>query len=120
MTAADVHDLSARVREVMLEALYEISPKVASKSEKVVTEKVFTDKVTKEQEQSSTPLELVSSLVPTSIGVIPSSVEEALSSVGSTSSLASSSDSVGQRSGREDGAETEEDEEMVLVGRPKK
>jgi len=116
LTVADVHDLSARVREVMLEALYELSPKAPS--EKTSKLEVVAEKVTEQQQEPSIPLESVASLAPISIGVVPSSVEAALSSVGSTSSLASSSFSVGQRSGREDDVETE-DEEIVLVGRPK-
>jgi lysophosphatidate acyltransferase len=123
MTTADVPDFAAHVREMMLEALHEMSPsgKTSKPIGQVVSEKVSTDKVSKQEEEPpSTPLEYIGSVVSPSIGVIPSSVEGALSSVGSTSSLASSSVSVGQRSGREDGTETEEDDEMVLVGRPKK
>ena len=121
MTAADVQDLAAHARELMVEALYEMSSseKISKPpAAQVVTEKVSTDKVMEREEEPSTPLESLTSVVP-SIGAIPSSAEAALSSVGSTSSLASSSVSVGQRSGRGDGTETEEDDEMVLVGRPK-
>ena len=121
MTSADVQDLAAHARELMLEALYEMSPseKISKPPiARVITEKVSTDKVMEQEEEPSTPLESPTSVVPL-IGAIPSSAEAALSSVGSTSSLASSSDSVGQRSGRGDGTETEEDDEMVLVGRPK-
>ena len=96
----------------MLEALHEMSPSEKTPKRpvtRVVNEEVSTDKIARQEREPSPP----------SIGIIPSSVEAALSTVGSTSSLSSSSVSVGQRSGRGDGTETEEDEEMVFVGRPK-
>jgi len=119
MTSADVQDFATHVRELMLEALCGMASKPPVT--RVVNEKVSTDKITKQEEEPSPSLESVMSVVSPSesMGVIPSPVEAALSSVGSTSSLASSSVSVGQRSGRGYGTETEEDEEMVLVGRPK-
>lgn len=99
----------------MLEALVEISPKVSS--EKSPTpEPIETEK--DEAKQEPTPVESVESFSPP-IVVVPSSAEAAPSSFSSTSSLASSSVSVSQRSGREDGADTE-DEEIVFVGRPQK
>lgn len=115
LTAADVHDISAHVRGVMLEALYEISRKDLSEktSESRIVEQAVTstdNKVVNQKEDSSSVLESIAS---PSIGVVPIPVETALSS-DSVSSLASSSVSVGR-----DEAETEEDDEMVLVGRPK-
>src|SRR5258705_8010122 len=78
MSTADVQDFVAHVRGVMLEALYEMSPKVSSEkdfqSEAVVTEKVSTDNHQKES-SIATPPESGASLVLPSIGVTATSIE---------------------------------------------
>ena len=130
MTTADVHIAAERVRQAMLETLREISPKAPS-SEKVIesatpqrpsvseTPQQGTAASTSpsENDPASTPLESVACPIAPSIEAVPSSVGAALTSTDSSSSLASSSVSV--RRSKEDGAETEEDEGMVLVGRPR-
>jgi len=129
MTTADVHIAAERVRQAMLETLREISPKAPS-AEKVESatpqrpsvsenpqQRTAASTSPSENDPASTPLESVACPIAPSIEAVPSSVGAALTSTDSSSSLASSSVSV--RRSKEDGAETEEDEGMVLVGRPR-
>jgi lysophosphatidate acyltransferase len=117
LTAADVGILSTSVREQMLVALREISSHAAIPSGQDVD--------LKEQLQDSPSLEptleSAAPMVSPSGEVVPDSVEAALRTQGSSSSIASSAvSSVGRTklSSSENGTETEEDEGMILVGRP--
>ena len=129
MTTADVHTVAERVHQVMFETLREISPKVPASEKDIETttshrssvsenteEGIATSSSSSEKDLASAPLDSVACPIPPSIELLPSSVGTALTPTDSSSSLASSSISI--RRGKEDGAETEEDEGMVLVGRP--
>jgi len=128
LTAADVGILSTSVREQMLVALREISSHAAIPSGQ---EEKMVDLT--EQLQDSRSLESTSEpaapMLPPSSDVVPDSVEAALRAQGSSSSIASSAvssvvSSAVSSAGRikpsssENGTETEEDEGMILVGRP--
>ena len=130
MATADVHILANRVRDTMLATLYDISPEVSSeKSIDPVQANpiVFSEKLQKEATPPPSPSEQKSELIPPldtpeplvapSIGMSPYSVDSTLMSTGSSSSLTCSSTST---RGKEDGTETEEDGDMILVGRPPK
>jgi len=117
LTAADVSTLAIRVRDQMLAALRDISVKVPPG----------------QQEKAEDPLHVSVQPIPTplTVPVTTASVADISSagldaaleaSRGSKESLASSSSSNSQSiqkyEGSENGTETEEDEGMVLVGRP--
>ncbi|RXW25460.1 hypothetical protein EST38_g423 [Candolleomyces aberdarensis] len=106
LTSKDAGELSVRVREQMLETLHEISTHAVKPA---ASEKV--------QEPVQEPLvapEVISEPV-----VEPASPSTS-SAFGVSSSTASIVSSLSSRSSRasENGAETEEDEGMILVGRP--
>ncbi|KAF8165679.1 hypothetical protein B0H34DRAFT_647462 [Crassisporium funariophilum] len=121
LSAADVGTLATRVRDQMLETLRDISEKVPSGKRSSHPESQSAA-----PRDSSTPLDNAASLLGSSSGVIPDSAEAVLETKGSSSSLASSSFSSEPSHNRrkmsssttENGAETEEDEGMILVGRP--
>jgi hypothetical protein len=124
----DVHILADRVRDAMLATLHDISPEGPSTDPVQANPVVFSEKSQKEatppppspSEQKSElipPLDTPEPLVAPSIGISPYSVDSTLISTGSSSSLACSSVST---RGKEDGTETEEDGDMILVGRPPK
>ncbi|CAA7259911.1 unnamed protein product [Cyclocybe aegerita] len=109
LTPADVGSLSTRVRDVMLEALREISPKVPSESSSKAAAS------NPQEEKVREPAEPVADLL------LPTSpVPNTLTKKSSSSSIASSAASsvVRNTNSSENGTETEEDEGMVLVGRP--
>ncbi len=131
MATADVHVLADRVRDAMLATLYDISSEVPSEKsiDHVEANPVaFSEELQKEAtpppasppEQKSElipPLDTLEPLVAPSIGSSPYSIDSTLMSTGSSSSLSCSSISM---RGKEDGTETEEDGDMILVGRPPK
>jgi len=107
LTPADVPALITRVRDQMLAALREISVEVPSSGSTVI------------------PRDLLKPTVSTREAVTPSPTPQAVISAlheanrGSSVSIASSTESSPSRIGMSDtGGETEEDEGMILVGRP--
>ena len=109
LTSKDAGELSVRVREQMVETLHEISTHTTRPT---VTEKV----------QEPLSVEQKPFVVPETVIEPVSPVTSSASALGVSSSTASIVSSVSSRSSRasENGAETEEDEGMVLVGRPSK
>ncbi|PPQ87022.1 hypothetical protein CVT24_002671 [Panaeolus cyanescens] len=109
LTIADVGSLTTRVHDAMLESLLALEAPPTEKPSQTTTV---------EPSPSSDPLEAAANVVAPS----PSTqevLEVELQSKGSSSSLASSSvSSAFRKSSSEQGAETEEDEGMILVGRP--
>lgn len=115
LSAADVPELANRVRDQMLAVLREISVKVPSGSSQK-TEDTSRDYPEPAPEESAVPIFDPSERVsPTHV---PEPILEA--SNGSSASIASSSTSSHnwKSEASENGAETEEDEGMILVGRP--
>lgn len=129
LTAKDVPDLAAKVRNQMIDALRDISVKVPAEK--------TTDVSPSGAEEAQDPLPSITmssdgpSLSPTpspgpsdrdgQISPPPETsraIDQGLTSArqGSTASIASSS--TGVRTASENGTETEEDEGMILVGRP--
>ncbi|KAF5321356.1 hypothetical protein D9619_000549 [Psilocybe cf. subviscida] len=126
LTVADVGNLATSVREQMMAALIKISPGAVAPSSA--------------SESSSTPTTTTSSsMAPPALSKSsaaeasspvrksePEPIQQAVDTVasvaldsrGSSSSLASSSASQLRATGSSEGAETEEDEGMILVGRP--
>lgn len=125
LTAADVTALSVRVREMMVEALREISVPVATASsapsEKSPLPEAPSQMTAESQPQEKEPLSVLPS---------PASVTEAgpdaTSPLSDSRSESRASTNVSEefsapssrQEGSEAGVETEEDEGMVLVGRP--
>jgi lysophosphatidate acyltransferase len=107
---SDVGQLSTRVHDVMLEALRDLSSPSTEKR---------TPPASQEPSAGSGPLESAADLLAPSTPA-QETIEMELQSKGSSSSLASSSVSsaFNRKSSSEKGAETEEDEGMILVGRP--
>ncbi|PPQ92732.1 hypothetical protein CVT25_015699 [Psilocybe cyanescens] len=117
LAASDAGKLSTHVRDVMLEALRDISSSVPSKKDASAPEKP-TSQDPNTPESRSGPLESAADTI-----VAASEQTESLISKnsGSSSSIASSSNSASDRRKAnlsEAGTETEEDEGMILVGRP--
>jgi lysophosphatidate acyltransferase len=113
LTAADVNDLAIRVRDQMLEVLRDISVTVPSKqqaakslvpsSHSTSSDPISTSKVTSDAEVK------IAIITP-----VPGTLETSVDTESSTGSETSNR----RMEGSENGAETEEDEGMVLVGRP--
>ncbi|KAI0346911.1 1-acylglycerol-3-phosphate O [Trametopsis cervina] len=119
LTAADVGDLAVRVREMMVEALREISVPVSSTSEsqKAAPGPVpsqFSPPPTEQQEHLSRILPSVTDAGPD----LTLSRSESRASTNFSEDISSPTSSRHGLEGSEAGAETEEDEGMVLVGRP--
>jgi len=119
VTAADVNDFSARVREIMVEALREISgpehPSSDTKSSKSLP--AFAEPPPSFQQQQHTDPLIATAPSPIELESQPESRSE---SRASTSLMSEPSSPALSRHGEsENGVETEEDEGMVLVGRPK-
>lgn len=113
LTAADVTALSARIREMMVETLREISPPVPGQKAAESTEEPAIEK--KEPLSALTSLPSVVEAGPDTTPESPHSrAESRASTYGSEDFSASSS----RHEGSEAGMDTEEDEGMVLVGRP--
>jgi lysophosphatidate acyltransferase len=109
LTSKDAGELSIRVREQMVETLHEISTHA--------TRPTVTEKMQEPMSVEQKPLVAA----PESVIEPTSPATSSASALGISSSSASIVSSVSSRSsGRasENGAETEEDEGMVLVGRP--
>jgi len=123
LTAADVPALASRVRDQMLEALREISVRIPSGQSlsSAVTPRDTTDGKNPLFADSTSPEPPTEEAPPSTAPSSPFSAEGVLeASMGSSSSLAMSefSSSRSKYGASENGAETEEDEGMVLVGRP--
>lgn len=125
LAITEVGSLATRVREQMLVSLHEISRKVAAEKDASTTAgsqhstlKSRDSSESKTTEPGAETIEPIAALV--SSGPSSPSVEALLGTkTGSSSSLASSSVSELRKTGSsEAGTETEEDEGMVLVGRP--
>lgn len=106
LTAADVGTLSTNIRDQMLGTLHEISGKLDSEADSHLHQAASPDVPS----DSGPVIELSAPVISTE----PESLPDV---AGSSSSLASSSDS-SRRRASEAGTETEEDEGMILVGRP--
>lgn len=112
LTPADVGSLATRVRDQMLETLREISPvPVEHHQIKEEPEDEARDQPT-DFESQKPQMVAASPIIATILG--PTIIDAASSSVSLASSTASSSEQ--WKSGSEAG--TEEDEGMILVGRP--
>ncbi|PSR73428.1 hypothetical protein PHLCEN_2v10720 [Hermanssonia centrifuga] len=127
MTTADVGALAARVREMMVEALREISPPVPSTipSEKPSTTAPETSAKTSvvttaepKQPKSTEPLAAVPSPILPTPDIAPVSMPESRSESRASTSASDDFSSASRQEESETGVETEEDEGMVLVGRP--
>ncbi|KDR84083.1 hypothetical protein GALMADRAFT_236727 [Galerina marginata CBS 339.88] len=120
LTAGDVGSLASRVRSQMLEALHDLAGNGSSEKYSVQPK----DTSSKSSESGDGPLESTAALLSPSIGVGSESLDGLLQKKGSSSSIASSAVSAsvsatGQvQTASEAGTETEEDEGMILVGRP--
>jgi len=114
LTASDVGALSARIRESMVETLHEISVPTPSPSDKSPqSEKPITLAEIREQQGAN---------VLPSLQEIPSvSQPESRSESRASTNVSEepSSPALSRMADSENGVETEEDEGMVLVGRPK-
>jgi lysophosphatidate acyltransferase len=109
LTAADVGDLATRTREQMLQALRDISDPTDSQPLTPQGKGAISASQTKDvREQTPTPN--LPTIDTTSVKLTRESDIEAEPSTPSVSSS--------RRDGSENGGETEEDEGMVLVGRP--
>ncbi|KAF6762066.1 1-acylglycerol-3-phosphate O-acyltransferase [Ephemerocybe angulata] len=104
LTSADIGQLAISVREQMVETLHEISSHATPPSAKKEPTPVPQPQVAFSEKPPASPT--------------PSSQSSALGVSASTTSLASSTSTVSTRRSSENGAETEEDEGMILVGRP--
>lgn len=107
-TVADIGLLSKRVQEHMVAALCEISPHA--------TAKASPRQETPKPAPQSEPLEAAAPLLAPSIPAAGESLEAKANS--STNSSRASSSERRKMSSSEAGTETEEDEGMILVGRP--
>lgn len=116
LTPADVGSLTTRVRDQMLEALREISPKVPVEHHQIKEEPEdeARDQQPTDFESQKPQVVAASPIIATILG--PTIIDAASSSVSLASSTASSSEQ--WKSGSEAGTETEEDDGMILVGRP--
>jgi len=110
LSAEDVNDLATRVRNQMIEVLVEISAKVPSEKQEA-KESQFSPLLTP---TDPVPPTVVSRGEITTTTLVPGGVETG----GETESSTGSETSNLRREGSENGMETEEDEGMVLVGRP--
>ena len=114
LTPADVGSLTTRVRDQMLEALREISP-VPVEHHQIKEEPEDEARDQPSDFESHKPqMGAASPIIATILG--PTIIDGASSSVSLASSTASSSEQ--WKSASEAGTETEEDEGMILVGRP--
>jgi lysophosphatidate acyltransferase len=118
LTSADASELANRVRDQMLVALRDISRPGAESARNLPGPVPATQKTSKELSRESTP-----TTGSVSASGTPSGQTQGLDvdSVASLSQRVKSEGSVGSHSTQsvsENGAETEEDEGMVLVGRP--
>ena len=128
LAVSDVGSLATRVRDQMMEALRDISRKPPAESEEEKSHAEPKKSSLSASSEAAEPLEPAASLLESaSIAIEPSSVDGILQSKGSSSSIASSSVSAAASVSTSDrrrpslseaGTETEEDEGMVLVGRP--
>lgn len=119
LTAADVGTLADRVRNQMLDALRDISVKLESKD----FHKNFRQEQVASRDSSESGPQLESTNLTTltsGTGIELESIETIPDVTGSCSSSASSLTSSHRRTldAHETGAETEEDDGMILVGRP--
>ena len=124
LTAADVNALSVRVREMMVEALREISVPVSTpaSTKPPLPEQTHTSEPPAEQKlQEKEPLSAAPSLTsvaeagPDATPAQPQSRSESRASTNVSEEFSAPSS---RQEGSEAGMETEEDEGMVLVGRP--
>lgn len=110
LTTADVGDLAARTREQMVKALRDISERVDSQPRTPPENEAIPSPQTRDiREQTPTPD--LSTFDTASLALSRGSDTDPEPSTPSVSS--------GRRDGSENGVETEEDEGMVLVGRPR-
>lgn len=116
LSAADVGTLSTRVRDQMVDTLRDISGKLDSKNQ---SEGSHFRQDAPRDAPSDSPLE---STIPTTLSpVIGVELESSETKLDVDETSASSSTSSSRRrtlDGSEAGTETEEDEGMILVGRP--
>ena len=126
LTAADIPDLAVRVHDQMVAALREISVPVASpnvpsesKSSPIPSDKPNETPrdILSAQAASALPAEPEPAQPVESLPQIPSRSESRASTQASEDTGSSPAQS--RRSGSDNGTETEEDDGMVLVGRPK-
>jgi lysophosphatidate acyltransferase len=114
LSTADVGTLATRVRDQMLDTIRDLFAKLDSEQPE--------DSHQKEESASrdSGPIEsTMSTTLSPGIGIDLESLETIPDITGSSSSLASSASSHQRtRDANETGAETEEDDGMILVGRP--
>lgn len=112
LKAQDVSDLAVRVRNLMVEALCDISAKAATGQPKKETK----------VEKHLSPLQPEKVAPQLSGAQLPQKISAVEGNVGSSASLTMSSSTSSlhtwQSGASEYGAETEEDEGMILVGRP--
>lgn len=115
--AQDVSEVAARVRDQMVQALRDISPKVPSGQAEKDTK--YEADISASQPEAVTP-QLISppDKVQTSTQQIPTAGSGLESSASLAMSSSTSSLHTWQSGGSENGGETEEDEGMILVGRP--
>jgi lysophosphatidate acyltransferase len=114
LTSADVNDLVDRVRDQMLETLRDISVKVHPRQPDPGFPSASVSESSKPPASSSTMMTSVEARTTSTDPVAPESLETIVHS----ESCANSEASNRKRDESENGAETEEDEGMVLVGRP--
>ncbi|KAH9482335.1 1-acyl-sn-glycerol-3-phosphate acyltransferase [Psilocybe cubensis] len=116
LNASDIGKFSTHVREVMLEALRDISPKVSAEKETLESQKPTTQDP-KLAKSHGGPLESAAVSI---IAVSEHTEDLVTKKSNSSSSIASSLTSSERRKANmsEAGTETEEDEGMILVGRP--
>jgi lysophosphatidate acyltransferase len=112
LTAADVNDLAIRVRDQMLEVLRDISVAVPSKQQ-VAKSLVPSSHTTSSDPISPSKISDAEVMI-ANITPVPGTLESNVDTESSTGSETSNR----RMEGSENGAETEEDEGMVLVGRP--
>ncbi|KAH9844350.1 1-acylglycerol-3-phosphate O [Rhodofomes roseus] len=115
LTVADIPDLAARVHDAMVAALREISgppsPIPSDKPDEAPRDTLSA------QASSALPVEPEPAQPSESVQQIPSRSESRASTQASEDN--NSSPATSRRSGSDNGTETEEDDGMVLVGRPK-
>ena len=114
LTAADVSDLAIRVHDMMVESLREISAPPPPGAEPKTTLPAVTPTLLETPVQSSVPAEQPKSNEPEQ----PRTESRTSSSVSENSATSSPVLTYSRMEGSEYGTETEEDDAMVLVGRP--
>lgn len=115
LTAADVGDLAVRVREQMLETLREISDPNAPPAPDTSSETFGFSQTTKEVSVDTAPTPKESTPVPSAPDVSVSQLRD----VAEERSVTPHSEVTSEGSIRRSENETEEEEGMVLVGRPR-